>query len=144
MPALCHKGMKLRIVRVSRRPDWPLWAVLVVLIWSALGWAAIWLSVNANRHVDLCLFKLFTGTPCPTCGTTRGVWRLLHGHVVQAWLCNPLVFSIGLAFLTVGALRVLFARAVHISLTKNERRIAWFLAVVLLIANWAYVIIYVG
>jgi len=54
------------------------------------------------------------------------------------------MFSIGAVFLVITVTRIFFARAVHVSFTRNERRIAWVLAVVFLLANWAYVIAYVG
>ena len=136
--------MRITVVRVSRRPQWPLWAVLIVAVWAALGCAVIWLSVSQNRPVELCLFKWLTHVPCPTCGITRGAWHLVHGRVLQAWLCNPLMFSMGLAVTVVIGVRVFFARAFHVSFTGYERTIAWISAVISLIANWIYVVIYVG
>ena len=136
--------MKITVVRVSRWPPWPLWAILIVAIWAALACAVIWLSLSQNRPVELCLFKWLTHTPCPTCGITRGTWHLVHGRIIQAWLCNPLMFSIGLVVTVVIGMRLFFARGLHFSLTKYERTIAWILAAISLFANWAYVIIYVG
>jgi hypothetical protein len=136
--------MRITVVRVSRCPPWPLWALFIVAVWAALGCAVIWLSVSQNRPVELCLFKWLTHIPCPTCGITRGTWHLVHGRIIQAWLCNPLMFSIGMVLLVVIGMRVFFARALHISFARYERTIAWILAVISLFANWAYVIIYVG
>jgi hypothetical protein len=69
---------------------------------------------------------------------------LLHGHIVRAWLCNPLLFSVLGLFVVVTAMRVFFARGIKVSLAKNERIFAWILVVLLFFANWAYVIYYVG
>jgi hypothetical protein len=33
--------MKLKLVQVSRRPPWPLWAVLIVSMWLAVGGVAL-------------------------------------------------------------------------------------------------------
>jgi hypothetical protein len=136
--------MKIEMVHVTRRPPWPLWAVLVVFVWLGLGTTIVCLSDYLNRPVQLCLIKRLTGYPCPTCGSTRGVLSLLHGHIVRAWLCNPLLFSVLGLFAAVTAVRVCFARGIKVSLTKNERMLAWILIIVLFFANWAYVIFYVG
>jgi hypothetical protein len=37
-----------------------------------------------------CLFKNFTGLPCPFCGSTRAALTLLHGDLPGALLLNPL------------------------------------------------------
>lgn len=136
--------MKIKVVRVSRCPPWPLWAIIIVAVWAALVCAVVWLSVSQNRPVELCLFKWLTHIPCPTCGITRGTWHLVHVRITQAWLCNPLMFSIGLVLLVVIGMRVFFARALYISFSRYERLIAWILAAISLSANWFYVIIYVG
>jgi len=136
--------MKIAVVRVSRWPPWPLWAVFIVAVWAALGCAVIWLSVSQNRPVELCLFKWLTHTPCPTCGITRGTWHLLHGRIIQGWLCNPLIFSIGMVVTVVIGMRLFLARALHISFARYERTIAWILSAISLFANWVYVILYVG
>lgn len=136
--------MRLELVQVRRRPDWPYWAVLIVLIWCGLGAAALFLSAYLGRPVQLCLLKRLTGFPCPTCGFTRGALSFLHGHIVQAWLYNPLLYSALALFSAVVVVRVIFGRAVRVSLTPTERRAAWILAVGLFLANWAYVVFYVG
>jgi len=136
--------MKIEVVQVSRRPQWPLWALLLVLVWLALGGAVLWLGTYLGSPLQLCLFKQLTHLPCPTCGFTRSTLCLLHGRLGQAWLYNPLLCSIIALFFTATAARVIFARSVRIRLTPSERVLAWFLAIVLLFANWAYVILYVG
>jgi hypothetical protein len=136
--------MKIEVFQVCRRPKWPLWAVLLVLVWLSLGGATVWLSSHFGRPVTLCLFKRVTGLPCPTCGFTRGVLSLLSGRLGQTWLYNPLLFSVfALFFLTTG-IRVFFARGVRIRLTDPERIFAWFLVAVLFAVNWIYIIFYVG
>ena len=136
--------MKIDVVQVCRRPQWPVWAVLIVLVWMGLGVAAVLLSAHLNRPVELCLIKRFTGLPCPTCGFTRGVLCFLRGRLGQVWLYNPLLFSVLGLFIAVTGIRILFARSLRIRLTRTERAVAWLIAAVLLAANWAYVIFYVG
>jgi len=136
--------MKIEIVHVCRRPPWPLWAVLLVLVWSGLGAGAVWLAGYLHQPIELCPLKRVTGFPCPTCGFTRGALSFLHGHVGQAWLYNPLLYSVLALFFAATAARVIFARSVRIRLAGTERSIAWFAGVALFFANWAYVILCVG
>lgn len=136
--------MKFEFVNVCRRPKWPLWAVLIVMLWLALGITAVLLSSHLDRPVSLCLFKRVTGVPCPTCGFTRGGLCFLRGRPDQALLYNPLLFSVLGLFTAAVGMRVLFARSLKIQLTVNERIITWLLAVVLLAVNWIYVILYIG
>jgi hypothetical protein len=136
--------MKLEMVRVPRRFGWPLWAMLLVCAWLALGSAAAWLGSRLQQPLQLCLFKRVTGLPCPTCGFTRGALRMLHGQPMSAWLCNPLLFSaLGLFFVACLS-RVIFASSVKITLTRTERYAAWVLGIALFICNWAYIILHVG
>ena len=38
-----------------------------------------------------CAFHALTGLQCPGCGGLRAAHQLLHGHVIAAWILNPLV-----------------------------------------------------
>lgn len=136
--------MKISVVHVCRRPQWPVWAVIVVLVWLALGSAAVWLSSYYDRAVSLCLVKRLSGLACPTCGFTRGVLSLLNGRPGRWWLYNPLLFSVLVLGVLATGIRILFARSVQIRLARIERIIVWLLAGVLFAANWVYVILYVG
>ncbi len=131
------------MVHVTRRPPWPLWAVFLVLIWLGFGAILVGLSVYFDRPIQLCLIKRLTGFACPTCGFTRGALSLLHGHIIQAWLYNPLLYTFLTIFFGATAVRMIFARGIRISLTSTERLYVWILAIVLFFANWAYVIFYV-
>jgi hypothetical protein len=136
--------MRFEVVQVCRRPQWPLWAILLVFTWLALGGCSVLLSLHLDRVVTLCVFKWATGLPCPTCGLTRGTLCLLRGRPDQAWLYNPLVFSVLVLLVAGVGLRILFARSIKIHLSRTERVIAWLVAGVLFAVNWAYVIFYVG
>ncbi|UCG58196.1 MAG: DUF2752 domain-containing protein [Phycisphaerales bacterium] len=136
--------MKIELVGVRRWPLWPLWAVMLVLVWFALGGVTICLSAHLGREVHLCLFKYFTGYPCPTCGFTRGLLAGARGQFIQAWLYNPLLFSLLGLYSGAMVVRILFRRGVRIRLTPAERATTWCGAAVLFAANWVYVILYVG
>ncbi len=53
-----------------------------------LGLAAA-IALHWLPDLPLCAFKASTGLDCPTCGTTRSVYALLHGHFALAWRYNP-------------------------------------------------------
>jgi hypothetical protein len=136
--------MKIKLVRVPQRLNWPLWAILLTFIWMSLGSATIWLGRLFDRPVHLCLPKRLTGFAGPTCGFTRGMLSLLHGDITRAWLYNPLLFSALTLFFTAAVVRILLGRSLRVYLTDTERQIAWILSFALLFVNWAYVILYVG
>jgi len=70
--------------------------------------------------------------------------NLLYGRFVQAWLCSPLLYSVIGLFFAATIVRVLLGRAVQFHLRPAERGVAWIVAVVLFVANWVYIILYVG
>ena len=70
-----------------------------------IGW--IWVFLNsqyfypdAKRH-EVCLFKMVSGIPCPSCGSTRSVINLLKGNWSQGICINPLGIIVLLFMLTV-------------------------------------------
>lgn len=136
--------MKIKFSRASRYPNIPIFATLILGVWLVLVCVATVINFKLSKFVDLCLFKRFTGYPCPTCGTTRGIISLFHGEYIQAWLFNPLVFSIGIIFIIDLLFKFIFARKIKITLTKKEKKAVWIIGIILLLANWAYVIFYVG
>jgi hypothetical protein len=121
-----------------------LWAVAVVGVWLALVAGAVVLGRLAGRTVELCLFRRLTGLPCPTCGTTRGVLALLSGRPMQAWLHNPLVFTLLAAAAALLAFRVLTGRSLRLGLNRKQRAVAWGLLAAAIAANWLYLIASMG
>ncbi|ODS84233.1 MAG: hypothetical protein ABS46_04335 [Cytophagaceae bacterium SCN 52-12] len=70
----------------------------IVLLAGAGGFAWLGYSLLSHRPLGggVCLIKQVTGVPCPSCGTTRAIDALLHGHFTESVLLNPfglLVFS---------------------------------------------------
>ena len=136
--------MKLEIVRVSRRPAVPLWAVALAASWLALVVLVLYLERTSGLEVNLCLMKRLTGLPCPTCGSTRAAEALLlDGRPLRAFLFNPLVATVIALAAAAMAGRVVFGRALRLNLTRRQMTVATILFVLLVVANWIYVIRYV-
>jgi len=78
---------------------------LYVVLSAACATGYIWLIINYHRSVSgsiepgVCLFKRFTGIPCPSCGSTRSVLSILNGDFTGAFLCNP--FGIIIMFILI-------------------------------------------
>jgi hypothetical protein len=136
--------MRITWVQIKRWPGWPWWAVVLPALWLVLGGIVLLLAPRAGLTAPFCLFKRLTGCPCPSCGFTRGILSVLHGHPMQAWLYNPLLFSfLGMASAVV-FFRVLTGRSPRLLLNRVERAAVWVTLSVLFVANWLYVIRYVG
>jgi hypothetical protein len=54
---------------------------------SVLGALA---ALPALPHTVLCPFAWISPAGCPTCGTTRSLWMIVHGRYGEAWRMNPL------------------------------------------------------
>lgn len=44
--------------------------------------------------IPFCPFHHLWGVSCPTCGTTRSLWSIMHGDVLSAWTFNPVGFVV--------------------------------------------------
>ena len=93
-----------------------------------------------------CTFRTLTGIPCVSCGGTHAFQALSRGQIVKALHFNPLattaVFGVA-AWLLI----ILFQkREPHPPLSPTRRRRrnrCWgTVAVLILIANWIYLILY--
>lgn len=116
------------------RPSRPgLWAGLALL--AGLAAAALWLQLGLP--LPGCAFREWTGLPCATCGSTRMVGALLAGDVIGAMRWNPLVFTLLAGIVGWSALS---AARLRLVVESGERRILGALAVVAVVAGWAFVI----
>ena len=79
----------------------------VLAIWSLLLAGAAYLFLfepGKTGFFPVCLFRLCTGLTCPGCGSTRAMHQLLHGHVLAAFMLNPL-FLLAIPFLLYALVR---------------------------------------
>jgi hypothetical protein len=93
---------------------------------SALGIAAA-LPLLPGHDTVTCPLRATTGIPCPFCGMTRGVSRVLHGDIVGAAALNP-----GSLLLVVTAVVVL------VGVRRSTVRIPTWLPIVVVVALWAF------
>ena len=93
-------------------PPSPALFAIVVLGLTALGAGAVMFFFDPNRHgfYPACLFHTVTGLYCPSCGGTRAIYELLHGHVLIALKDNAL-FVLTLPVLAVWGARFANQRA---------------------------------
>lgn len=137
---------------LSALPDWglrltaptgrlPLGAVFGTI--GALGAALVGLLGLDRLPFPVCLFKALSGLPCPTCGSTRAVGRLVHLDPVGALVMNPLA-TLAVAVLAMWALAdfALLARgrALDLEMGRPLGRAARGLAVAVVVVNWAYLL----
>ncbi len=122
---------------------------------GATPWGAIFAAIGAGGclavgllHLDrlpmsFCMFKHFTGLPCPTCGTTRTFGRFFALDVPGAFAMNPLA-ALGVFVLAAWALAdlALMTRGRSLSLDVSPRagRALRVLAVAAIALNWVYLI----
>jgi hypothetical protein len=75
--------------------QWRRWCELL-LIGLILAYFA---GSPAIFDLPLCPFYHLWGWACPTCGTTRSIWAILHGDLALAWGLNPIGFVAVVALL---------------------------------------------
>ena len=79
----------------------------VIFIWlSLLAGAAYLFAFEPGKtgFFPSCPFRMLTGFLCPGCGSTRAMHQILHGHIVAAFMLNPLLL-LALPFLLFALLR---------------------------------------
>ena len=54
-----------------------------------------------------CSMLTTTGIPCPSCGLTRSVTSIFHGHFHAAWQYNPFGYGVAFAFVLLSPLAFL-------------------------------------
>ncbi len=75
----------------GRRSPLTWWAVAGA---AAAGGGLAWVATHdpyAPGHYPACVLLSTTGLYCPSCGTTRATYDLLHGDLASAFARHPLV-----------------------------------------------------
>jgi hypothetical protein len=70
-----------------------------IFIWVGVAAAAAcalvlyFFNPSQSAFYPRCFFKMATGLDCPGCGGLRATHQLLHGHVREAFVLNPLFIA---------------------------------------------------
>ncbi|MBZ5589133.1 MAG: DUF2752 domain-containing protein [Acidobacteriia bacterium] len=101
----------------------------------------LWLALAP--FAPRCPFRVLTGIPCPTCGTTHAAVALMHGQLGAAFAANPLATVAGAGFAIGGVIAPIWA-ALRWPLPEFPTPLpAWLRAAVIaaLLANWIFLIV---
>jgi hypothetical protein len=119
----------------------PLGAVFGTI--AGLGAAAVGMLGLDHLPFSVCLFKGFSGLPCPTCGATRAVGRLVHLDLAGALAMNPLA-TVGAGLLALWAVcdfgLLTRGRALDVEVGRPLGRLVRGLALGAVVANWVYLL----
>lgn len=112
-----------------------LWAVCAA---GCVALRPVWLAIPAL--FPPCAWHRWTGLPCPGCGATRSILRLLHGDVVAGFALNPLAAAAASAFVVVGLAAPIWLLAGGAVPSLDSRgRPGWLAAgAAAMMANWAW------
>jgi hypothetical protein len=133
----------MRLFLKKRAPDQIEFGIIyggIALLMLGAGWMQPVLSL-----APACVFKGLTGIPCLTCGSTRSVVFLSHGDILSAFIMNPLM-TLSLLSAVLYLIYSLIGAAfdlprISILLTDKEKNGMRAGVVMLLIVQWAYLII---
>jgi hypothetical protein len=116
-------------------------------LFLALGLVALSVAAGFVIHsgiaLPVCGFKRFTGAPCFTCGATRALAALGHGHGLEALRWNPLVTGTWIILFLASVLEIVQPRFVAAARTRLPRFSLWTwmaLAAVAGLVNWLYLL----
>lgn len=115
------------------------------ILWGGVAVALVALSPLASLFAAAaprCLFKAWTGLPCPTCGTTRAALALARFDFLQAFTRYPLP-SLAWTFFIAGGLVAGWLAWRRRPLPALPRRLPLWVkvaAVAAVLLNWAYAV----
>lgn len=87
-----------------------------------------------------CPWKALLGLPCLTCGTTRMMVALSGGHVLEAFLYQPLGFTLPLLLLSYVPFAVLAPHCLPARWSTPHVRTGGLILAAAAAANWSYLI----
>jgi hypothetical protein len=131
-------------IRVSATPGAaPLGAIFAVI--GVVGAAVVGLLGLDRLPLTFCVFKGLTGWPCPTCGSTRALSRLVvHLDPAGALAMNPfttLVAVVIAAWAVADVLLLPRRRALRVGVSPKAAKWLRVLAFGAFVLNWVYLLI---
>ncbi|MEZ4387537.1 MAG: DUF2752 domain-containing protein [Candidatus Krumholzibacteriia bacterium] len=128
------------------RQDAPLARWLLLAGAASLATSLVLIRQRPAWPSDLlgpCPLLALSGVRCPTCGATRALGDLAHGHWLAAVQQNPLVVIAASSLCTLGLVAAAMTAVRRwrrsLGLTDADRRRGWWLAAILVAANWLWV-----
>ena len=116
------------------------------LIYTGIGILGFVIAHFSNAFIAFippCLFRRYTGLPCPSCGATRAGIELSFCRLGDALAENPLFFLLYCALILWGMntmLGVVLGKNVQIILATREKKLVQKLLVSAIIINWLYLV----
>ena len=116
---------------------------IIYLVVGGLGVLFIKVFPDVGNLIPPCLFRLWSGIPCPSCGGTNCAIQLVQFHFWQAFLYNPFIFIV-LIFFSLWGMNTLsglvFRNNIHFVLNATEKKALQWIILLLLPVNWIYLI----
>lgn len=139
-----RNSVQLSVERVDRWSwfkAWQFWiSAAFVTLWAGVVYAVHTFSTVTGQNMLLCVLRRTTGIPCPTCGSTRAVFDIASGQLLEGFLHNPLVVTLLLVAVGIVLMRFMLGKRVSVTLNCRERKLAWATLLSLIGLNWWYVI----
>jgi hypothetical protein len=131
-----------RAVRLGARAGAPPLGAIFGAIGLVVA-AAVWTLHLDRIPVTLCVFKGLTGLPCPTCGSTRALGRLIGLDFAGALRMNPfttLVAGVVAAWALADLALLPRRQALDVEVSPPIAFALRVGAFVLFLANWVYLV----
>ena len=90
-----------------------------------------------------CLFRTWTGLPCPACGASHAALFLSNFQILASFLSNPFFFFIYIALAIWGVnsmIALIFGRNLRCSFSETEKKLLNGLILTAIPLNWAFLI----
>ncbi len=131
------------ILKIRSRKFFELQPGLAILIIGMSGLGLVWLNPDALSLIPPCLFRHWTGIPCPACGATSAGIHLSRLEIKAAIFSSPLftLFYLALALTAFNAvIGLLFGRNVSLQLSSSEQKFFRAAALLVILFNWVYLV----
>jgi hypothetical protein len=131
------------IFRIERQPP----RSPIHIIWGGIAVIAVVIAGLIKPYLGIlpaCAFHELTGLPCPTCGGTRSLVALSGLKLGASFNYNPMIMMgiVGLVLFSFAVLLgVIFKRRTVIVFSSFEKKTIRFAIFILIIANWAFLIL---